>query len=218
MKLFVILREICHQTKDYSQITEMRKRRKLQAFALALALMFIGANSASAQTFVVKHNLLYDASLTPNLGFELRLSDKWTAGLNGGFNPFPTDDAKKTKYRHLFVSPEIRRWFCSTFAGSYVGMNAAYSHFNWSNVKFPFGLYPSLKDHRYQGDMVAAGAFYGYSWILSPHWSIEAEIGIDVGYAWFKMYDCEHCGTYYGKDDKPFAMPKAGINIIYNIK
>ena len=65
---------------------------------------------------------------------------------------------------------------------------------------------------------MAVGAFYGYSWILSPHWSIEAEGGLDVGYTWFKNYDCAHCGTYYGRDRKPFVMPKIGLNIVYNIK
>jgi hypothetical protein len=65
--------------------------------------------TASAQTFVVKNNLLYDATLTPNLGFEGAVAPRWTIGLNGGFNPWkhPYSDKEK-QLRHVFISPEAR--------------------------------------------------------------------------------------------------------------
>ena len=44
------------------------------------------------------------------------------------------------------------------------------------------------------------------------------EGGVDVGYTKYKEYECTHCGDYYGKEKKAFAVPKVGINIIYNIK
>ncbi len=195
-------------------------RKTLRISLVVAVLTWLGALSVSAQTFVVKNNLLYDATLTPNLGFEGAVAPRWTIGLNAGLNPWkhPYSDKEK-QLRHFIIMPEARYWFCSTFAGHFIGMNAAYSHFNVAKLGKPMSwLYKDIDTHRYQGDMVAAGATYGYSWILSNRWSIEAEIGADVGYAWFKMYDCEHCGTYYGKDDKPFAMPKAGVNIVFNIK
>ena len=85
-------------------------------------------------------------------------------------------------------------------------------------MKYPFGLYPSLKDSRRQGKAFGIGAFYGYSWILSPHWSIGAEAGVDVGFAHFKEYNCSHCGAFLRKDTKPFVAPKVGINAVYNLK
>ena len=190
-------------------------RTRAMLVAVLLTTCTLGAK---AQTLAVKNNLLYDAALTPNLGLELRIAPRWTLGLNGGYMPWPQHSARRTKWKHLLIAPEARYWFCQTFAGHFIGFNAVYSHFNAGHLRLPFGLYPSLKHQRKQGDMVAAGAFWGYSWILSPRWSFEVEAGADVGYAWFKNYDCAHCGTYIGKDDKPFVMPKLGVNVIYNIK
>ena len=175
-------------------------------------------SQVSAQKVAIKNNFLYDAALTPNLGVEVFLSPRWTAGLNVGYLPWPSNDRHERKWKHFLFAPEARYWLCSAFSRDFIGVNAVYSHYNVGNVHFPFGLYPSVRTHRRQGDLVAVGAFYGYSWILSPHWSIEAEGGLDVGYTWFKNYDCAHCGTYYGRDRKPFVMPKIGLNIVYNIK
>lgn len=173
---------------------------------------------ASAQYVAVKNNLLYDVTATPNLGLELRMSPKWTAGVNFGFNPFSFSNDRK--WKHLLVAPEARYWFCDVFAGHFLGFNAFYSHYNvgHAHFPFPFGLYPSVRQLRKQGDAYAAGLFYGYSWILSPRWSLEAEAGVDVGYTHYKEYECAHCGAYLGKKDKVFATPKLGINIVYNIK
>ena len=161
-------------------------------------------------------------------------SQHWTIGLNFGYNPwwhhadgghtFPfgkgearaTDD--RVQWRHFIIAPEARYWFCSVFAGHFIGFNAMATCFNQGNVKYPFGLYPSLKDSRRQGKAFGIGAFYGYSWILSPHWSIEAEAGVDVGFAHFKEYNCSHCGAFLRKDTKPFVAPKVGINAVYNLK
>lgn len=53
-----------------------------KAFLLGLALLF--SLSMSAQHFALKNNLLYDATTTPNLGFEVGLSKKGYIGCLGG--------------------------------------------------------------------------------------------------------------------------------------
>lgn len=183
-----------------------------------LLMLFSVSSFGFSQSLVLKNNLLYDATLTPNLGLEVKLSKQWTAGLNVGYQPWPFKDTAERKMRHLLIAPEVRYWLCDVFSGWFVGVNAFYSHYNISKVNFPFGLYSSVENRRKQGDAFAAGVFGGHSWILSPHWSIEAEAGVDVGSAKFKEYECVHCGEYYGEDKKPFLAPKVGINIIYNIK
>ena len=200
---------------------------------LLLIVMMIVSMNIRAQHVAVKNNLAYDATLTPNIGLEFGVAPRWTLGLNAGYNPwwhhatsnpFPfalgtaRGESDRSQWRHLLVAPEARYWFCSTFAGHFIGFRALYMHYNIGNVKLPMGLYSSLREKRRQGDAVAGGVFYGYSWLLSTRWSLEAEAGVDVGYTWYKEYDCTHCGTYYGKDDKPFLKPKIGLNIIYNIK
>ena len=152
---------------------------------------------ANAQKLAVKNNLLYDMTQTPNIGFEYAVSPKWTIGLNLGIN---------TSWHHA-----------SGGSGFFFPFSKGSAHGEHDKVQWRHILI-SLKDHRRQGKAFGAGIFYGYSWILSPHWSIEAEGGIDVGIAHFKEYDCANCGVFQRKDTKPFIAPKIGINAVYNIK
>ena len=200
---------------------------------VVLAMMCLPTRS---QVVALRTNMAYDATLTPNLGVEMRLDSAWTLGANVGLNAWDIDKDKNKKWRHLLVSPNVRRYFRpkrdsryavtdslwgialgSTRRVSFLELDAIYSHFNVGNARIPFGLYSAIKDRRLQGDLVALGAQYGWSWIMARHWRIEAEAGIAVGYAWFKEYDCEHCGTYYGRGDRIFLLPQLGINVVYII-
>ena len=205
-------------------------------------LLSLITTRAGAQTLALRTNLLYDATLSPNLGVEVRLDSTWSAGINVGFNAWDIDKQKNKKWRHLLVAPHVRHYFGQKRdtlnhyifdgdrlvgvrhdsvavynSGHYLEFDAIYSHFNVGNVKFPFGLYKSVRDRRLQGDLLALGAKYGYAWILARDWRVEAEAGVAVGYAWFKEYDCDHCGTYYGKGDRIFLLPQLGINVVYII-
>ncbi len=207
-----------------------------------LLLLSLIITKASAQTVALRTNLLYDATLSPNLGAEVRLGSSWSAGINVGFNAWDINKNKNKKWRHLLIAPNIRHYFRQkrdtlnhySFNGNrlvdvrhdsvaiynsshYWEADAIYSHFNVGNTSIPFGLYSAVKDRRLQGDLLALGAKYGYAWILARDWRIEAEAGVAVGYAWFKEYDCDHCGAYYGKDDRIFLLPQLGINVVYVI-
>ena len=188
-------------------------------------LLSLITTRAGAQTLALRTNLLYDATLSPNLGAEVRLGSSWSAGINVGLNAWDIDKAKNKKWRHVLVAPNIRHYFGQkadslyrySLSGHYMEIDALYSHFNVGNTKIPFGLYSAIKDRRLQGDLLALGSKYGYSWILARDWRIEVEAGVAIGYAWFKEYDCDHCGTYYGKGDRIFLLPQLGINVVYII-
>lgn len=165
----------------------------------------------------LRTNLLYDATLTPNLGMDVRVDSAWTVGLLVGINAWDIDKEKNKKWRHALFSIRARKYRDSLFHKGYYEADLIYSHYNVGNTKIPFGLYSAVKDRRLQGDLIALGGKYGYSWILSRTWRIEAEAGVAVGYAWFKEYDCDHCGTYYGKGDRIFLLPQLGINVVYII-
>lgn len=211
----------------------VRFRSTLTVVILTL-MTFVGVEKAGAQKLALRNNLLYDATLTPNIGAELRIDSAWTAGVNIGLNAWDIDKSKNKKWRHFLIAPNIRRYFghksdkpaSSSLWGipadasrhiSYLELDAIFSHFNVGNTKIPFGLYKSIQDRRLQGDLFALGGKYGYSWILSRDWRLEAEAGIAIGYAWFKEYDCDHCGNYYGKGDRIFLLPQLGINVVYII-
>ena len=188
-----------------------------------MLLFFCVCHDADAQRVALRNNLFYDATLSPNLGAEVRLDRTWALGLNVGFNAWDIDKDTNKKWRHVLVSPNVR-WYHNykrdslvTRRVNYLELDAIYSHFNVGNTKIPFGLYSAVKDRRLQGDLFALGGKYGYSWILARDWRIEAEAGIAIGYAWFKEYDCDHCGTFYGKGDRIFLLPLLGVNVVYII-
>ena len=64
-------------------------------------------------------------------------------------------------------------------------LHASYTRFNAGGVNLPFGLLPKLEDERMQGNEWAVGLGYGYHWILSRHWSLEAELGL--GYSFVRL-------------------------------
>lgn len=195
------------------------KLARILAFKFTLLLAFV-TGSAAAQTVALRTNLLYDATLSPNLGAEVRIDSLWSLGMTVGFNAWDIDNRPQhnKKWRHFLVAPKVRYYLNDTLMHKgYLEINGIYSHYNVSNVKFPFGLYKSVRDRRLQGDLLALGGKYGYSWILARDWRIEAEAGVAVGYAWFKEYDCPHCGSYLGEGDRIFLLPQLGINVVYII-
>lgn len=186
--------------------------------SVVLLIACMSADRVGAQTVALRNNLLYDATLTPNLGADIRVDSLWTIGALVGLNAWDIDKDKNKKWRHLLISPNVRRWLGdSLFHKSYVEADLIYSHYNVGNTKIPFGLYSGVKDRRLQGDLLALGGKYGYSWILARHWRIEAEAGIAVGYAWFKEYECATCGKQLGNGDRIFLLPQLGINVVYII-
>ena len=131
-----------------------------KAFLLGLALLF--SLSMSAQHFALKNNLLYDATTTPNLGFEVGLSKKVTLDVSAGYNPFKFNDGKKLK--HWLVMPEVRYWTCEKFNGTFIGVHALGGQYNIAGIKLPFGIFPNLKDHRYDGYLYGGGLTLGHQW------------------------------------------------------
>ena len=165
----------------------------------------------------LRTNLLYDATLSPNLGVDVRVDSAWTVGLLAGLNAWDIDKTENKKWRHALFSLRARKYRDSLFYKGYFEGDLIYSHFNVGNTKIPFGLYKGAQDRRLQGDLFALGGKYGYSWIMARKWRIEAEAGVAVGYAWFKEYECPHCGTYLGDGDRIFLLPQLGINVVYII-
>jgi outer membrane protein OmpA-like peptidoglycan-associated protein len=179
---------------------------------------------AFSQDISVRNNLVWDAAGAPNIGVEYPVAKHMSVGANAGLKPWPrfffwdTDYVNNTKHwKHLVVAPEFRYYLDQVYDGLFTGADFIYTHYNVGNVKFPFGLYPDVVDHRVQGDFFGAGIFAGYSWWLGSHWRIEAEAGVGAGLAAYDKFECEHCGTRLGEESKLALIPKLGINIAYNV-
>lgn len=184
---------------------------------IVLMMCFVTAVTSEAQNVTLSNNLLYDVWLTPNLRIGLRTSEHWSLGLTAGYRPWPTNDETSRKWRHMLFSPELRYWKDSVDVHHFFGVNVIYSHYNVSGIRFPFGLWKEVRDERRQGDLVALGAFYGYSWPLGRYWNLEALIGAAIGYTKYDRNACGQCGDKLGNDTKIFLLPQAAINIVYNI-
>lgn len=164
----------------------------------------------------IKNNLLYDAAATPNLELEIMLAPKWSLELGVGFNPFPLDDTKFPKWRHLSAWIAPRYWFCNVFNRGFVSINAAYALFNVAGNAYPVSwMYREVKEGRYEGHAVMAGASGGWHFPIKPYFSIELEGGIDAGYAWYKQYECKHCGDMKDQGGRWLILPKLAVNLVF---
>lgn len=163
----------------------------------------------------LKNNLAYDAVLTPNLELEFRLTQKWSLEVGAGFNPFPLDDTKMPKWRHVSAWIAPRYWFCNVFNRGFISFNAAYAHYNVAGNAWPVAwMYKQVKDNRYQGDAIMGGVSGGWHFAISPHFSIELEAGVDAGYTWYDQFECKHCGAKKAHSGRWFVLPKAGVNLV----
>lgn len=74
-----------------------------------------------------------------------------------------------------------------------------------------------LKNYRYEGWMAGVGVGYGYQWLLSRHWSLEAEIGVGYVYSRADKFECATCGEKL-EDNEPhhYVGPtKVALSLIY---
>lgn len=194
------------------------------AIALAIATMaaLLLTSSEAAGQVAVKTNLLYDATTTPNLGLEVAVGRKNTLNVVYGINPWTFNEGRKVK--HWVVQPEYRWWLCSAYNGHFFGVHALGGQYNACKVDLPvpgafFGgdnLHREVKNSRYQGWFAGAGVTYGYQWIFSRHFNMEAEIGVGYGHLWYDRYPCASCGTKISEGGTNYVgVTKAALSLMY---
>lgn len=178
----------------------------------------LGIGCMAQQRVGIKSNLLYDALLSPNLGVEVGLSPHWSVELSGNFNDWSVGGHL---WKHWFVQPEARYWLCERFGGHFLAFHAIAGEYNFGKLKNSFKFlgsdFSGLSDRRYQGWGAGLGVGYGYTWMLSRHWSIEAEIGVGWIYTKYDTYPCKNCGTRLetGMTHNYVGPTKAAVNLIY---
>lgn len=177
---------------------------KLKSIILAaIGLILSTWQSLSAQDVALKTNALYWGATTPNISVEFATSNKFTLEVMGAYNPWTFKDDKKMRF--WLVQPEMKYWFCEKFEGHFIGVHLHGAQF--------FG---GFNKKRYDGYLAGFGLSYGYDWILSPHWNLEAEIGLGYAHLWYDESDripCLKCKTPKQKD---YVGPtKAALSIVY---
>ncbi len=191
-----------------------------------LLLAFTG--SLHAQKVAVKGNALYWATATPNLGFEFALADRWTFELAGGYNPWTFNKEGNLKAKHWLVTPEFRYWFCESFHGHFIGINANYTQFNISGMPLP-NVFIDLCSNasapenfcktRLYGWAVGAGITYGYQFLLSNRWNLELTAGFGWWYTEYDQFESRKCGLFEQNVYRHALGPTSlGVSFVYLIK
>lgn len=187
---------------------------------LVVGLMIaLSTTSVSAQKLALKTNLLADAATNISFGGEMIVAPRWSVDLGWQFNNWSFDDGKR--WKHWFVQPEARYWFCDAVSGHFVGAHLIGGKYNIGHVDIPLNFLGSnlkhLKDNRYQGWGAGIGVAYGYSWALAKHWSIEAELGIGYIFTRYDRFECAGCGREVESDKTHnyFGPTKIALNLVY---
>ena len=162
----------------------------------------------------VKTNIPYWGTATFNAGVEVRLAKKWTLELEAGLNPFDgkkDDGSYGRSLKHLRLHPELRYWFCESFHKHFLGLHIPYLLYNVSDVKLL-----GVENERSQGGGMGGGVSYGYQWLLSEHWNLEATVGVGYLYLDYDKYPCANCGSKIESGHKHYFGPtQAAISIMY---
>ncbi len=132
------------------------------------AVVFVSSNELKAQRVAVHTDALQYALLSPNVGFEVALSQHHVFAFSSSVCPFEVNDRLYVK--HLSVMPEYKYWFRMPFYGHYTGANMIYSSYDIGG-----------KRYARRGNLVAACVNYGYSFIISRRWNVIPHAGVGVG-------------------------------------
>ena len=193
----------------------MATQKRLRRIAFA-TLFIITALQASAQSVALKNNLLYDATLTPNLGLEVKTGSHSTVQLFYGLHPWQFSDTKKL--RHWSLMPEWRHWTSDDgpFRGWFYGIHLVGGEYNVAGIKLPFGIFKPLADNHYEGWYAGGGLTLGHAWPLSQHWRLEAAIGLGYIHTKYKQYENVECGDLLADAHYNYFGPtKLALNLVW---
>lgn len=142
--------------------------KKIVLLLMFMVLLVLGSSPrVFAQDMALKTNLVYDATTTINLGYEVALNKKTTLDIWVNYNPWtlghkwvglyenelavPSASASKreAKLKHFMIQPEVRWWLCEKFNGHFFGAHlhgglfnvGAINLFGWGRYKDASGNY-----------------------------------------------------------------------------
>jgi hypothetical protein len=204
--------------------------KRIYFILIALVLANVGfsqeTDSVKSTTckYLIKTNILYWFTTTPNLSFETGLTNpKLSMDISVNVNPWKFHNG--ATFRHFLFQPEFRYWLGERFNGHFVGAHLNYAWYNVGGIAafLPEKYYDSnwfnFAENRYEGNLFGAGVVYGYQWNLNNHWNLEATIGLGYVHMEGRTYRVE---DNYGFNDlirvrKYFTPTKLGFNLIYVI-
>lgn len=169
-------------------------------------IILIASLTANAQKVLIKTNLPYTATATPNLGIEFSLSSKLSLNLEAGYNPFEWKE--NLFHKHILAIPELRYWTCYKFNKSFFGLHGIFAKYNIDDSK--------LFSYRSEGTASGVGISYGYHLYLAKHWGMEFVIGLGYLYLDYDKYESGKCGEMIGHFQRNYFGPtRLAISLVY---
>lgn len=199
----------------------------MKSMRFFLVMLFVTiAHGVSAQRVAVKSNLLYGATATANLGFEVGLGARTTIDLTGSYNGWYIDKDTNHKINHFLVQPEFRYYLCEKMKGHFFGLHAHYSQYDVCGDHWLMSAFKELSSlrgvsssGRYQGSGYGAGLSYGYNLMISSRFNIEFTLGAGYTYLDYDIYGTQRDAEYIKSERKDYiGITKAGISLVYIIK
>ncbi|MDO4165536.1 MAG: DUF3575 domain-containing protein [Bacteroides sp.] len=171
--------------------------------------------SVLAQQFAVRTNLVPIADGALNAGVEYALGRRSTVDLSGMVRPWRRTEKYVNKY--WLVQPEYRYWTCQKFNGTYWGAYLNGAQFNVGGKDMPFGLFPWLERHRYEGWLAGVGVSWGYHLMLDRHWNLEFSAGVGYEYIHYRKYETPEVCTPLLEEGHYhyFGLSKLSASIVY---
>lgn len=176
-------------------------------------------SGSSYDRFAIKTDLLYGATLTPNLGFEVGLTPKTTLEVAFGYNGWGKSGAnfEEKQWNHFLGKLEYRYWLSERFDRHFVGLCALYADYHVGRA----GILPSLffrKEYFYKGTAVGGGLSYGYRWQWNERWGMEFNVAVGMIYMEYDRTVCAECDEEPIRYEKYYFGPTvAGIKLFYMI-
>lgn len=124
----------------------------------------------------VRANLLRWATLTPDIGLEWRIGDRWSLGVNAAWTSW-TWNNKTRRYALWEVAPAVR-YYLGEKRAWYVGAMFKAGQFNYK-----------LSDMGRQGDLMGGGITGGYQLRLNKALALDFNLGLGCLNADYEKYE-----------------------------
>ena len=164
-------------------------------------------SAADACRFSLRANLLRWATLTPDLGLELRVNGLWGILVNGSWTSWSWNG--KDRCHALWeVSPEVRHYMGKEKRG-YVGAMYKAGEFNYK-----------FSATGRQGDLMGGGITGGYGLRLNDALSLDFSLAVGCLHADYEQYEVQDgVRVRQGKESKNWWGPVgAGVTLVWTIK
>ena len=184
-------RRAADETETVPPVLEEARDEEPQGCAMGLSL---------------RANLLRWATLTPDLGLEWHISDRWSLGVGGSWTSWSWDD-KQRRYALWEVAPEVRYYMGKERRG-YLGLLFKTGAFNYK-----------FSETGKQGDLMGGGITAGYQLRLNKALALDFSLGLGYLNADFEKYEViDGVRVRRGNETKDWWGPiNAGVTLVWKL-